>query len=171
MIIKFQEIPLKNVIFKSILNPNKDHVKLSVSFNSPSLKRSSLNSTNTNSSTMFNNSSSSIFSDDNTKSAFRAFANVTSKRALTNASAMSTSSSSSLIKSPTQFLSDSKCDQLPCSVSMIDLLILCFRLKHSCEQLVEIVIPDAVANENLKLFQYKLSFFNSFYQVNINSSH
>ena len=58
-------------------------------------------------------------------------------------------------------------NRLPCSTSVIDLLILISRYKISCEKLIKLILPinTLKLNENLKLIQPNLNCLNIIYQV------
>jgi len=56
-----------------------------------------------------------------------------------------------------------KFNRFPCSISLIDLSILLFRFKSSCENLLQLIIPQDFL-DNGKLLQYKISLHNTIYQ-------
>lgn len=125
-------------------------------------------------------SAHSIFSDDS-KSAFKAFTKLKHDTIVQKTRRTSTlnedsavllavsppvsSSSSSSKNMPLFTTTDTKFDQFPCSISLIDLLIMILRYKNSCEEIIELIIPNPLANQNMKLFQFKINLYNSFYQV------
>ncbi len=63
-------------------------------------------------------------------------------------------------------LNEIKFNQFPCSISLIDLTILLLRYRHSCETLIELIIPNGLTGCG-KLLQYKISLYSTFYQETV----
>lgn len=63
------------------------------------------------------------------------------------------------------FDSDILLDRLPCSSSLIDMLVLLFRYNDLCGQLIDLCIPMNYFKLNQKFFQAKFNCLNNLYQV------
>jgi hypothetical protein len=116
----------------------------------------------------------SLYSEENQSfgseetSAFKQLKTRKNKKNSVDIFSMATSSSScsvlKLSETSTEFI---KFNQLPCSVSVIDILIATLRFKQFNENLIQMLIPNSLALENIKFFQIKINLFNNFYQVKL----
>ena len=88
--------------------------------------------------------------------------NVYKKDSLVSCSNTNTSLSLSLFRT---HVKDEDAERLPCSNSLVDLLINMLRYKEISENLIDLLMPTELVKDNLKFFQAKFTCINNIYQV------
>ena len=167
----YKEIPIKSGLLRDFFLNNNQEIFISWLGNGLNRISSISEKNNTNSTS----NDSFFLSDDNKKGCQSAFRKIDqsemklkkNQRTSTFTEQQTTSSSreSFFSKNMLNFSGEVRFDQLPCSTSLIDLLIMTLRFKNSSEQLIELVIAKSLSNVNIKFFQLKLNLFNILYQV------